>query len=162
MLDEIRLRFDDAGDQHLAVRQLDPLEELPFVSVPRIRGFERDAAGARLEHDVDDVLERHIAVVGAFVVAPAKMQTKLLGTSVSQRMVERLDMHGRPLAEFLQVQARVLDVAAHRKIRAVDLQHESCGEQRRIFAPHGIRDGVQIGLFARVEVVAEEQRNHSG
>src|SRR4030095_7075228 len=59
MLDEIGFRFDHAGDQHLAVRQANPLEQRPLVTMPRVRRLERDRARPRAEHQVDDVGERH-------------------------------------------------------------------------------------------------------
>src|SRR5690606_7641897 len=73
MLDEVRLRFEHAGDQHLALRQLDRLKHRPFVRVARVGRFERDGAGTGLEDHVDNVAERHVAMVRAFVVAPAEM-----------------------------------------------------------------------------------------
>src|SRR5262249_25044188 len=45
MLDEVRLRLDDAGDQELAFGKLDGLEELPLVRVTRIRGLEGNGHG---------------------------------------------------------------------------------------------------------------------
>ena len=71
MLDEIRFRFDHTGDQHLAVGKLYPLEQCPFVGVARIGGFEGNRVRPRREHDVDDIGERHVAMMRAFVVAPA-------------------------------------------------------------------------------------------
>ncbi len=50
MLDEIRFRFDHAGDQHLAVGQLHPLEQCPFVGVARIGGFEAKSRLGRAEN----------------------------------------------------------------------------------------------------------------
>jgi hypothetical protein len=42
MLDEIRFGFEHAGDQHLAVRQLDRFEQGPFMRMARIGGLERN------------------------------------------------------------------------------------------------------------------------
>ena len=73
MLDEIRFRFDDAGDQHLAVRQFHLFEQRPLVRMPRIGGLERDRNRLCHEYDVDDVRKRNVAMVRAFIVAPAEM-----------------------------------------------------------------------------------------
>ena len=40
MLDEVRFQFDHAGDEYLARRQRDALEQLPFVRMARIGGLE--------------------------------------------------------------------------------------------------------------------------
>jgi len=48
MLDEIRGRVDDAGNQNLVVGNLDLLEVLPFVIVARVRRLDnRAGAGGR-------------------------------------------------------------------------------------------------------------------
>ena len=36
VFDEIRFRLDDARDEGLALRQLDPLEQLPFMRMTRV------------------------------------------------------------------------------------------------------------------------------
>ena len=63
MLDEVGGRVDDAGNQHLALRRLHALEHPPLVSVARIGGLERDAGGARLEDEVEDVGQGDVEVV---------------------------------------------------------------------------------------------------
>src|SRR6187551_1563638 len=54
MLDEVRLRFDDTGDQHLAFGQLDRLDQLPLVCVARIGRLKRDGGRSRAKDYVDD------------------------------------------------------------------------------------------------------------
>ena len=98
----------------------------------------------------------------ALVVAPADMDAQLLGRDVRDRMVQRLDVELRGLAEGLQVDVVILDVLAHREVGAIDLQHEAGARHRLVFGAHRIRDGVEIGLLARVVVVAEEHRHHAG
>src|SRR5712692_9132820 len=63
MLDEVRLRLDHTGNQHLAGGQLDPLEQRPLVPMARIGGLERDRGGPRRKYDVDDVGKRHVMMV---------------------------------------------------------------------------------------------------
>jgi hypothetical protein len=41
MFDKIRLRLDDAWDQHLSLGELHTFEQRPFVSVARVGGFQR-------------------------------------------------------------------------------------------------------------------------
>ena len=56
----------------------------------------------------------------------------------------------------------ILDVLAHREVGAIDLQHEAGLGDRLVFVPHRVRDGVEIGLLARIVIVAEEHRHHAG
>jgi len=55
VLDQIGAGADDAGDEHGAFGQLELFERSPPVLMTRIRGFDREAAGAHLEDDVDDL-----------------------------------------------------------------------------------------------------------
>ena len=100
VLDEIRFRFDDPRNQHLAVGQFHRLKQCPLVGVSWIGGFERDRYRLGLENDVDDVGERDIAMMWAFVVPPAEMHAQLLNRDIGHRMIERLDMQLRALAEL--------------------------------------------------------------
>src|SRR5207342_777071 len=63
MLDEVRGGVDHAGDDGLAVRQLDVLPHLPLMTVARIGAGERHRLRFRFEDDVDDVFQRHVAVM---------------------------------------------------------------------------------------------------
>ena len=54
-------------------------EVLPFVIVARIGGLDADGLRARLERQVDDLQQRQIVGVRAFVVAPADMQPHPVG-----------------------------------------------------------------------------------
>ena len=83
------------------------------------------AAGPRAEHDVDDVRQRHVAVMRPLVIAPAKVHAHLLGRNVGDRVVEGLDVQLRLLAELGELEVGMLDMPAHRKVGAVDLQDEA-------------------------------------
>src|SRR5581483_4450166 len=72
VFDEIAGGIKHAGDQNLAVK-LRALPYLPFVGMPGVGSLERDSADLCLENDIDDVLERNVAMMRAFVVAPAQM-----------------------------------------------------------------------------------------
>ena len=71
-------------------------------------------------------------------------------------------MHRGALAKLREAELRVLDVPAHGEVGAIDLQHDAGRGDRLIFVAHRIGDGEQIGLLARIVVVAEEQRDDAG
>ncbi len=98
----------------------------------------------------------------ALVVAPAQVQAQLLGRNVRERVVERLDVQPRLLAEFLERKVRVLDVPAHAEVGAVDLQDDAGLCHRFILVAHRLGDREKIGFLARVVVVPEEEPDHSG
>src|SRR5258708_32548906 len=95
------------------------------MSMARIGGLERDRAGPRCPHEIDDVSERHVAMMGAFIVSPAKMHAQLLRRDIGKRMVEGLDMHRGALSEFRETERRILDMPAHREIGPIDLEHDA-------------------------------------
>ena len=77
-----------------------------------------------LEDDVDDVLERHVAVVRAERRAPAHMHAHAVGRQVLHRLVERLDVERDDLAIVGDADAGIKRVG-HREIGAVELQDEA-------------------------------------
>ncbi len=98
-------------------------------------------------------------MVRPLVIAPAQMQPCLLRRNRGQRMVQSRDMEPCPLAEFLDRQVGILDVPAHRQVRAIDLQNDPGRGDCLVFAAHRLRDGEQVGLLVRIVLVAEEQRD---
>ncbi len=74
------------------------------------------------------------------------MHAQLLGRNILQRVIERLDMQLRTLAEFGEAQIGVLDVAAHAEIGAVDLQDEAGIGHGLVFVTHRLGDGVDVSL----------------
>ncbi len=87
----------------------------------RVGGLERDRHWLRRKNEVDDVSQRHVAMMRTLVVTPAKMHTQLFRWNICDRMIEGLDVELRALAEFRQAQVRVLNVASHAEVGAVDL-----------------------------------------
>src|SRR5215469_9959558 len=73
VLDQVRGVRDDAGNQDLAVRQLDVLPQVVLVLVPRVGRFNQVGTGLDLEHDVHDVRERDVVGVRAVPAAPAQV-----------------------------------------------------------------------------------------
>ena len=131
------------------------------MGMARIGGLKRNGMRLGLEHDVDDGREIHIAVVRAFVIAPAHVHAQLLGRDVGQRMVQGLHMHLRALAKFGKGQIGVLDVPPHGQIGAVNLQHDASLGHAFVFVTHHFGNGIQIGFVVFVMVIAEKQRHHT-
>ena len=98
VLDDVRVVGDDAGDEHLAVRQLDVLPQPPLVLVARVGLLDQVVAGAHLEDEVDHVGERRVVHVGAVPAAEADVVADALLGDVPQRVVERLDRAAPPSA----------------------------------------------------------------
>ena len=100
-------------------------------------------------------------MVGAFVVAPAQVDAQLLGRDVGDRVVERLHVQLRALAELGDREVGVLDVPAHAEVGAVELQHQPALGHGLVLVAHGLGDGIDVGLEVLVVIVAEEQRHHA-
>src|SRR5215831_13740954 len=79
MLDEVRGGIDHARDDDLAVGQLHILPHFPFVAVAGVRAGKRQRLRPSFEHDVDDVLQRHVLVVGTLGRGPANVHAHALG-----------------------------------------------------------------------------------
>ena len=134
MLDEIRRRIDDAGNEDLVVGDFYRLEVLPFVVVARIGGLDADRLHARLEGDVDDLGHRQIVGVRPLVIAPADVQPHAVGRQPLGRGVERRDIAlGDFFAEFVIAEMAVLVVARRAEIGRVDLQHEAGLDDGAVF-----------------------------
>ena len=56
---------------------------------------------------------------------------------VSERVIKRLDVLGRPFAKLREIQACILNMSTHRQIRAIDLQIETGCDDGFIFVLHG-------------------------
>ena len=69
-------------------------------------------------------------------------------------------MEARHPPELLEAQGGELDVPPHGEIRAIHLEQESRADHRLVLVPHGVRDGEEVGLVARVVVVPEEEGDH--
>ena len=61
-------------------------------------------------------------------------------------MVERLDMLPRTLAKLCEAQLRVLNMASHGEIGAIDLQHDAGVGDAFIFDPHRFGDRMRDRL----------------
>jgi len=79
---------DDAGNENLAVRQLHVLPHLPFVLVPRVRGFERIGLRPNFEDEVNQRLEGDVRRVRSIPAAPAHMIADPVLRNTTERVVE--------------------------------------------------------------------------
>ena len=123
-----------------------------------------DEIGVRLglPHQVDDVGERHVAMMRAGIVAPAHVHAQLLRGDVAHGVVQRLDVNLEDLAEFGEARVLIMDVAAHREIGAVELHMAPDAAIVSYSWLHRFGDGEDVGLVARIIFVLEEEGDHAG
>ena len=95
------------GMRILPVGQLDSLEDVVFVLVPRVGRFERIGAGVDLQHDVDDVLQLHFVDARPDVDAVARMKANLLGRDAAHRVVDGFDALRRPVPAVVDAHAGI-------------------------------------------------------
>ena len=98
MFDNVGGVADDSGNQHLAGRELDRSPDHPFVLVARIGGLELIGAHVHLQHEIDDVLHRHVEGMRAVPAAPADVIARAFRRDAPERVVEGVDAHLRPRA----------------------------------------------------------------
>ena len=84
------------------------------------------------------------------------------GRDARDRVVQRLDVQPRRLAEILEAEIGMLDVPAHGEIGAIELQDQPGIDDRLVFRPHRLGDRFEIRLGAWIVIVAEEQRDEAG
>ena len=122
---------DDAGDEDLAVRELDVLPQVILVLVPGVGRLDQVGAGVDLEHDVGDVRERHVVGVRAVPAAPAQVVPDAVGGQAVQGVVEHLDAVSRVAAVGVQVELGVA-VPGRRDPCVVDLKDEPGVDDRPV------------------------------
>ena len=127
------------------------------------RGFAASneiAAGRASKHDVDDLAQRHVVVVRAFVVAPAEVHPHLLGRDVAGRVVDRLDVQLRAAAELREGLVGV-HVPRHREVGAIELEHDPGRVDLVVLGLHHVRQRGDVLLVAGVVLIGEEDRDHA-
>ena len=67
------------------------------MRMARVGGLEREAARLCQKNGLDDVSERHIAMMRPLVIAPAEVQTQLFRRNTLQRVIEGFDVKPRLL-----------------------------------------------------------------
>src|SRR5262249_29093555 len=63
MLDDVRRRIDDAGDDDLVLRQLRVPPYMPLVLVAAVRRHEGESLRPRLKDQIDDRRQGHVVVM---------------------------------------------------------------------------------------------------
>ena len=81
MLDDVRGRIDNAGNNDFIGRKPYLLEDGPLVLVPRIGALERDRTDLGMKDPIDDFPQGDIVIVGAFIVAPTQMKSNPISIS---------------------------------------------------------------------------------
>src|SRR5215470_15329500 len=82
VLEDIGCVTDDARNQDLALRQLRILPDLPLVLVADIAGLDHIGLRLHLEQEIDDILQRDVALMRSVPAAPANMEANaILGNS---------------------------------------------------------------------------------
>ena len=107
VLDQVDAVRDHAGDEHLVVRELHVLPDLPLMLVARIRRFEGEASGVDGEQQVDEVLQLQVVGAGPDVDAVAGVIPHPIRGEAAERMVQELDLGGDRFSALLQADARV-------------------------------------------------------
>lgn len=91
MLDDVGQRVDHARHQDLTALQGKFLEAAKFVRVARAGEGEIQGSDVRLLHGRQNILERHVAVVRRFRIAPADVKAHPVGWNVLERDVDHCD-----------------------------------------------------------------------
>ena len=62
----------------------------PFMFMARVGALEQDGVGPRLHQDGENLGQREIVGVRAFVIAPADMQPHAISGNIRRRRIDRL------------------------------------------------------------------------
>jgi hypothetical protein len=161
MLDHVGGVADHPRREHLALGQSHALPHAPFVLVARVRALDEIGPRLDLEHQVDDVLERHVGHVRAGPASPADVIAHPLLGDAGERVVDRLDVHRHPVAVVGEARRRHHPVVGDRETRVVELHIEAGVDDRAVFRAHRIGDRVEqllVGLVVFVPAVGDHAR----
>jgi hypothetical protein len=95
-------RIQHARDQHLAVGEVDLLEQDPLMRVTWVGRLNGDRRWPRREDEINDISQRNIVGMWSLVVAPAEMQAHSFRGDIAGGMVERLYMQVDSAAKLIQ------------------------------------------------------------
>ncbi len=93
MFDKIRGGIDNARDENFPVRKPHVFPHLPLMGMSWIRRFDRIRTRPYLQHEVNDVFERHIMRVRPFVIAPANIVADLVFRDIAKGVIEGFHPH---------------------------------------------------------------------
>ncbi len=128
---------------------LTDLPDHPFVLVARIGGLELIGADIHLQHQVDDVLHRHVEGVRPVPAAPADVIARALRRDTVERVIERVDAHLRPGA-VLGMRHRRHHLLVHvGQEGIVDLHVEAGIDDRLVFLVQAVGEREQQGSARR-------------
>ena len=159
MLHDVAGVGDHAGADHLALRQLDALEQVVFVLVTRIGALEAVGAGVDLEHVADHVGQAGFVQARAFVDAVAGVEAHHLGRNAFERDVGGLDIDFRPPLLLGVVEAGLEEDVGQEGV--VHLDQDAGRDDRLVFLVQLGRERVEIvflGLVILVDADARRRR----
>ena len=162
MLDEIGQRIDHAGDDDLIIVERQILQTAVLVRVARIGERQHEAAHLGLTDGRQHLGQGHVAVVRAFVVAPAGVQPHHLARHVDERVVDRRHHAFHEADELAQRAVLIGDVPLHREVRRVDLQHEAVSDDGLVFHLQCAAECREIGVLGVVPRIAHRRGDDAG
>src|SRR3989475_1949474 len=157
MLDEVRGRVDDPGQEQHRVGQGVPPEHLVLVRVTGIRQLERERPDPRPIDERQDRLQGDVGGVRAVVVAPADVQPDAVRGDLRRGAIDGLDVRLDDLQKALEGLVLEEPRALHREIRAVELEQEAARVDQLVLLLHLPREGEHVPLV-RIVVAVEQGR----
>ena len=161
MFDKVGGRIDHAGDQNFIVRNTVELfgEGLKIMLVARVAGLEQQPGGLGLHQGGQDCCHFDIAVVWAFIIAPADVHPDPVCCDIAQCMIEHRDM----LADKQQIigiaAILVHHMAAQTEVGAIELQDQARADNCLIFGPHRLSQSLKIVVLRGVVLIGLKQRD---
>jgi len=134
----------------------------PLVGMARVCGLDGDGLRFYGKNDLDDLGERDVVGVRAFVVAPADMDADHVGRNIAERMIERFGMESGTPQKLRFGEVLKSGVPRHCQIGAIDLQHKTRRDDGGVLFPHRLGDGRDIVFVAAIISVRQEARDHAG
>ena len=145
-----------AGNQDLAIGHLDVAKHLPLVLMAHVAGLDRIALRLHLEQKINNIFERHVAIVRPMPAAPADVETNAVFGNSLERVVHGLDLESGPLAVACHVAAeREPPVVNINQRRIVDLDDEPCINNCLVFLVDRLGQGPGI-VFAILVVLVRQ------
>ena len=132
------------------------------MGVARICERQYETADIGFQQHGKDVVERDVAVMRGFRVAPAHVQPHPFARDAPDRLVDDRD---DLLDEADKCANRLVlegDVAFEREIGCIDLQEEAVGHDRLILDPQGSPESGEVGLERVVVFVAHRHGEDAG
>jgi hypothetical protein len=133
MLDVVGDRIDDAGHQHLVLRQGLMLKHLVFVCVPWIGEWQVQAANFGPTQDRQNICERHVVIVRSLVVAPTDMEPHFVARNIDEGRVDGSDHSFNELLEIFERPLAEGDMALEGQVGRIDLEVKAAADNGLVF-----------------------------